>query len=204
MNNNKLIVEKTAKYVTNLFEIKNPNWAVYHDLKHTTDTVKGCNEIGKGQSIGHEDLEILTISAWFHDTGYFESPDRHEEASAELAKNFLEMNNYSSSKIKDIIDCIIATKISNKPKNILEAIICDSDLISLGQKNYHKLNDQLKLEIELREGKKIKEISWLKRSLKFLLAHNFYTEYAQINFNSQLKKNISELQDKIKVLLNKS
>ena len=101
MNNNNLIVERTAKYVTNLFEIKLPNWAVYHDLKHTTDTVKGCNEIGRGQSIGHEGLEILTISAWFHDTGYFESPDRHEEASAKLAKNFLEMNNYSSSKIKD-------------------------------------------------------------------------------------------------------
>ena len=77
MNNNSLIIQKTAEYVTNLFDKKLPKWAVYHDLKHTIDTVKGCKRIGSGEYINKEDLEMLILASWFHDTGYLESPDRH-------------------------------------------------------------------------------------------------------------------------------
>ena len=88
-NQKNTLLQKTSKFVTQLFEKELPNWAVYHDLNHTLETVEGCLEIGKGSDLNDEDLEILLIAAWFHDTGYTLSWVNHEERSAAMAKKFL-------------------------------------------------------------------------------------------------------------------
>ena len=93
----------------------------------------------------------------------------------------------------------MATKISNQPKNILESVICDADLISLAKPDYLEKNNLLKSETELRENKKLGELDWLKRSLNFLSTHQYYTEYAQKNYDHQLKANIQNLE----ILINK-
>ncbi len=191
------MVENTSKFVTQLFAEKLPAWAVYHDLTHTIETVNACLEIGRGSDISEEDLEILCIASWFHDTGYLYRVDGHEEKSSEIALNFLKKNCYSGDKINTVIDCIMATKLNTNPQNLLESIICDSDLITLGKQEYFGKNDLLKFEIELRDGKKISELAWLKRSYHFLSIHKYFTEYAQIKFNPQLEINRLSLQKKI-------
>jgi len=191
------ILENTSTFVNQLFEEKLPSWAVYHDLPHTIETVDGCVEIGKGSGITNEDLEILCIAAWFHDTGYMFNVEEHEEKSSEIALKFLNKNSYPLDRINRVSDCIIATKISITPQNLLESIICDADLISLGRPDYFEKNDLLKLEIERRENKKINELAWLKRSLNFLSSHNYFTEYARLNLGSQLKSNLIILRENI-------
>ena len=191
------ILENISKFVTQLFSENLPTWAVYHDLQHTIETVDGCVEIGKGSGITNEDLEILCIAAWFHDTGYMFNVEEHEEKSSEIALKFLNKNSYPLDRINRVSDCIIATKISITPQNLLESIICDADLISLGRPDYFEKNDLLKLEIERRENKKINELAWLKRSLNFLSSHNYFTEYARLNLGSQLKSNLIILRENI-------
>lgn len=191
------LIEDTQKFVLGLFKKKLPNWALYHNLQHTVETVNTCLEIGKALDLNEEDLEIICISAWFHDTGYMFDINNHEEKSSDIAVKFLKGNNYPEERIKKVIDCIMATKISRAPGNLMESIICDSDLVSLGKDDYFKQNDLLKLEIEKRENIKISEISWLKRSYEFLSTHTYYTDYAKLNFNGQLSKNLLTLQRKI-------
>jgi predicted metal-dependent HD superfamily phosphohydrolase len=145
-----------------------------------------------------DDLEILCLAAWFHDTGYIFKSERHEEKSVEIAMDFLKGNNYPSNKIIQVSECIMATKITNEPKNFLECIMRDSDLISLGRDDYFKMNNLLKLEIEMRENRKISEFAWLRRSIHFLSSHNFLTEYAKVNYDSRLKKNLVTLQKQSK------
>lgn len=191
-------LKNTVSYVTQLFKEKLPSWAVYHNLSHTIETVNGCTEIGKGSGLPENDLEILCIAAWFHDTGYIFKIEEHEEKSSEIALKYLKENDYPIEKINKILECIMATKTSILPKNLLEFIICDSDLITLGKPDYFKRNELLKLEIELRENKSINEYAWLKRSLNFLSSHNFYTDYARLNYSQQLEKNLLMLRNKIK------
>ena len=93
----------------------------------------------------------------------------------------------------------MATKINNIPKNGLEKIIADADLISLGQKNYYELNELLKLEIEKRENRKIDNLVWLKRSLRFLQSHKFYTKFAQETLRAGLDKNIDIVKNEINI-----
>ena len=197
MSKKNTILDKSSKYVSRFFEKKLPEWAIYHNLQHTIETVNGCLEIGKGSNLKEDDLEIVCIAAWFHDIGYIYLVEGHEEKSVEICMNFLKSNNYPAIKISKVTNCILATKIINHPKNLLEFIICDSDLISLGRTDYFEKNDLLKLEIEMRSGKKISDEQWLRRSAKFLSSHSYYTEYAKLNFNLQLRENLLTLQKQI-------
>ena len=195
---NNLIVS-ISEFVTELFKERLPDWAIYHNLWHTIETVKGCEEIGIGSGLLKEDLEILNVAAWFHDTGYIFQANGHEEKSAEIAYKFLKEKNYQENKINEIIACIVATKISNQPNNLLESVICDADLISLAKPDYLEKNNLLKSETELRENIKLSELEWLKRSLNFLSTHQYYTDHAQKNYDHQLKANIRNLE----MLINK-
>ena len=196
-SNQNSILENTSSFVTRLFNDKLPSWAVYHNLTHTIETVNACLEIGGGSDLAEDDLEILSIAAWFHDTGYMFKVEKHEEKSAEVAIKFLKELDYPTAKINKVISCIMATKISALPQNLVESVICDSDLVTLGRPDYFEKNDLLKLEIEMRENKKISEFAWLKRSLHFLISHNYFTEYAKLNFNKQLENNLQRLHKKI-------
>lgn len=197
MSEENTILVKVSTFVSEFFESNLPEWAVYHNLQHTIETVNGCLEIGKGLNLTAEDLEILCIAAWFHDIGYNFMVEGHEEKSVEICVGFLNLNYYPPDKINKVRNCILATKIINRPENLLESVMCDSDLISLGRTDYFEKNDLLKLEIELRSGKKISDEQWLRRSAKFLSSHNYHTEYAKLNFNLQLKENLLTLQKQI-------
>jgi predicted metal-dependent HD superfamily phosphohydrolase len=191
------ILENTSMFVKDLFKQKLPDWAVYHDLSHTIETVNSCEEIGRKSGLKEENLELLKIAAWFHDTGYLNKVEGHEEKSSEIALNFLTARNFPNNKITKVINCIMATKISTQPSDLIESVICDSDLISLGSPDYLKKNDLLKTEIELREKKRINDLAWLKRSLNFLSIHRYQTEYAQNKFGPRLEENIKILQKMI-------
>ena len=101
------ILESSSKFVTQLYKDQQPLWAVYHDLLHTIETFNASLEIGGGSGLSKEELEIVTVSAWFHDTGYLFMVDGHEEKSSEIALDFLQKNEYPVEKINDIINCIL-------------------------------------------------------------------------------------------------
>ena len=43
---------------------------------------------------------------------------------------------------------IIATTMPQRPKNLVEKVVCDADLIHIGTKEFFRKNDLLKEEIE--------------------------------------------------------
>lgn len=197
----KSIIDKSSKYVSKYFEKNLPDWAVYHNLQHTIETMEGCIEIGKGSNLKEDDLEIVCLAAWFHDIGYISRVDGHEEESVVFSVNFLKSNDYPPDKINKVTSCILDTKITTVPKDLHGFVICDADLISLGRKDYFEKNDLLKLEIEMRTGKKINNEQWLRRSAKFLSSHKYYTEYSKMKFNHQLEENYITLQKQIAGLI---
>lgn len=195
--NQEEIINKISDYVK-LYFIKNlPGWIRYHNLDHTIETVEGCLEIGSGLKISNTEKEILIIAAWFHDIGYNISANEHEKESVNIAENFLKSINYPNEKINRVSEIIRATKITNVAENILEQIIKDADLISLGKKSFNSKNDLLKKEIELRDKIKIKNISWIKRSVEFLSTHQFLTDYAKEIYNNQQSENLRILREQL-------
>ena len=141
-------VNKAHQYVQNIFNKHAPPENVYHNLNHTAEVVSAVKEIASAEGVGDDDLELLLIAAWFHDSGYVKTCKGHEEVSVGYVKEFLQSINYTEDNTKQIESLICATKMPQSPKNHLEEILCDADLHHIGMKEFEEKGDLLRLEYE--------------------------------------------------------
>ena len=197
------IVKKADDYVFELFKKSNRSNLIFHDYKHTTDVVKAAIEIGKATELNDDEVEMLTLAAWFHDVGYLEKCEGHEKISSEIAKKFLESENYDSESIKQIIGCILVTELDIKPVNLLQEVMCDADTLNIGTLEYPIRSKLLRAENELVSGEQISETEWLEHEVAFLNNHWFYTRYMQLNYNETKAKNIIQRQAEFQKLTQK-
>jgi predicted metal-dependent HD superfamily phosphohydrolase len=170
----------------------------YHNFQHTRDVVQAAMEIAEKSSIGDEEKEILELAAWFHDLGYRDQINNHEEASATIALDFLSEKKYDDTKAARVIGCIMATKMPQSPKNELEAILCDADLMHLGHEDYFNKADLLHREVEQVKGEAIPEKNWLKGNKNFIQEHEFFTKYAREHYAEKQKENLKKVKKKLK------
>jgi predicted metal-dependent HD superfamily phosphohydrolase len=183
-------INKVEAYVRDLFNSRLADEVLYHTIKHTLEVVKVVQEIGEAEGITDEEMELLIIAGWFHDTGHFHCCSGHEEHSTQYAKNYLSNESIPASRIDEIVECILATKIPQNPQNKLQEIICDADLCHLGEENIKERGDLLRKELELRGIKKLTDIEWMTHSLTFFNQHHFFTDYAKKKFGAQKEKNM--------------
>lgn len=198
--NNK-ILSKAEAFALNLLESKSISKHVYHDVSHTKEVVESAEIIGRRSGLSDSDLEIVLLAAWFHDVGYIDKNEGHEEISAKYAQDFLSKEKYDLIKIEKIKRCILATKVPQRPKNILEEVLCDADLSHIGKKNFKSRNNLFREEFEFLFGRPLTEYEWLKKTIDFLIQHKFFTEYAALEYESQKQKTLNKLQKKLKKLI---
>ena len=175
------ITEEASDFVFHLMKSNLPGVYVYHNYRHTTEVVDNVGKLSKKSGLSDEDTEIVTLAAWFHDSGFIKQCDNHEDVSIEIATKFLKEKNYPEEKFEKVIGCINATRYPTNPQNPLEEIICDADLFHLGTENYEDKTDLLRLEWEKSKDKIYTELEWLKLNIDFLTNHKFYTRYAKKN-----------------------
>jgi HD superfamily phosphodiesterase len=195
MDHNKLY-RKIEEYVTGLFEQKHTPALAFHNLEHTQNVVKHTKEIAGHYKVSENEMLILFAAAWFHDTGHlFTEPAKHEEMGCEIMKKFMKEYVDDETTIKQIEECIMATKIPRNPKNLLEEIICDADTYHLGTKDFKENNKRAQEEIKLRNGK-IDVIQFNEETIRMFEGHRFYTDYCQELLNKRKKKNLKKLKKK--------
>jgi putative nucleotidyltransferase with HDIG domain len=204
MNHGKSLFEEINEYVFNLFKEKLSHQYVYHNYQHTLETVEAAEKLAKECELEGEDLEVLLIAAWFHDTGYIYSYKNHEEKSIEIARDFLEEKKYPKEKIGRVIKCIEATKREIIPSDLPEQILCDADIVSIGDKNFFSKADLLRTEWENFKIRYCNEIEWAETQLEFLSAATFHTPQAQKIYGEQLALNLQEQRQKLKKLRKKA
>lgn len=88
------LLDAAEKHVREFFKQKISPDFVFHDLPHTEKVVESVIEIGQGYQLDEQEMEILQLAAWFHDAGYDQGPDEHEERSARYARDFLTDHRY--------------------------------------------------------------------------------------------------------------
>ena len=78
-----------------------------------------------------------------HDAGFTQTYAGHEDVSCEMAKTLLPQFDFSQEEIDRVVGMIQATKIPQKPKNLLEKILADAALLYLGTMRFKKVGDTL-------------------------------------------------------------
>lgn len=195
------LVNKAEQFVTELFENFLEFKYTYHNINHTKSVVNAVKEIAAFEKIEGEDLEVLLIAAWFHDTGYTKCKEGHERASVEIATDFLEKNNCSAAFIKKVEDVIMATVFNCNPQTPFQKIICDADYHHLGNQNYFEVASYLRKEWELTNYKTFTDLEWAEGNLNLLeKKHCFFTEYAKRFWKKEKEKNIEQLKENIKAM----
>lgn len=188
------IIEKTEDFVFNLFKEELPNTFLYHNFTHTKRVLRSVNEIVENSNLSPEDATILKLAALLHDTGYTKCREGHEAESVKIATNFLQKEDVDQATIDGVNKCIMATKFKDSPKSELEKIIRDADASHFGKEYFNEASEFLRKELELQDIKNFSSSEWLDENIKVLSQrHQFYTDYALRNWQSQKQNNLAEL-----------
>lgn len=194
----KNLTQKAEQFVFELFKDKLNSNYTYHNFLHAQFVASKIKEIIEAEKVADEDAEMLLIAAWFHDTGYIDGDENHEQKSAEIAEGFLKSNRVGAEKIQQVKQYILATHLGTEPQTQNEMIIRDADCSHIGDVAFEQISAQLKKEIELKTGKEISAYEWIQQNYNFLLnIHRFYTDYAQEKWQSTKLKNVFKIRELI-------
>jgi len=172
-----------------------PSSYSYHNIHHIRSVVDAVKFYGKKEQVSKQDLLYLQLAAWLHDIGFVWSPVDHEKKGCEYAKTILTQLGFSIDIIEKINGMIMATKIPQSPKNLLEKIICDADLDYIGKENYTEISSLLLKEISI--IKDISEIDWLNIQKNFLESHTYFTKTANQLRTKNKNKILVDITNKI-------
>lgn len=165
----------------------------YHCLAHTQEGVVPATErLAAMEKVDGIERVLLLTAAYFHDIGFVEDGDQHEESGARIAAEVLTQFNFGADHIQRIQNMILATKLPQSPKNILEAILADADLDVLGKDDFLVRSLELRDELEAL-GESFSDAEWYLRQLSFLRSHHYWTQSAKMLRDAKKRENIALL-----------
>lgn len=190
--------EGAKKYALDRLERELPESLSYHSISHTRDDVaRAAERLAIMEGLDEETILLLRTAAIFHDVGYIERPEDHEQSSILTAGEILPRFGYSPEQIQRIQAMIQATKLPQTPHNREEEVLADADLDTLGREDFFTLSLHLRKELANR-GQNFDEAQWYARQLEFLRSHHYWTDSARKMREAGKKKNIAELKRLLK------
>ncbi|MBC7615754.1 MAG: HD domain-containing protein [Pedobacter sp.] len=192
MNLNHL-VDLSSRFVAALFANELSEKLSFHSAHHTQNVVIATKEIGIHAGLTREELDLVTIAAWFHDTGYTKGYDGHEQLSVHIARDFLTENGLEAQQIECITSCILATRFPQFPKNTLEMVLCDADFYHFSRNNYTEFEASLRKEWEICLNLYYTDRQWNALNYDMLKTHRYFTDYGQTVLQERKQKNIVKL-----------
>ena len=190
------IIQRAEKYVRKLYAHTDKD-LYYHNLEHTEHAARAAEEIATHYKLNENDHSVVLVAAWLHDVGYITSGTvGHEEVSAKVAREFLQDEGADAAFIASVEQCILATRMPQQPKNLLEEIMCDADLYDLGTEHFKNNNKKVRKELEILLNKELTGAEWRTFSLVFLKKQMYKTDYCRNLLQAGLEKNIQSIEEK--------
>lgn len=160
----------------------------YHNYMHNLDVSETCAIYAKKEGLSEKDSFLLQTAGLLHDIFYEKGRLDNEEKSAEIARSNLPDLGYSSNEIEIIARIIMITNRKQKPGDILEKIMYDSDIDCAGRGDFFMKSEQLRLE----EG--IDLHRWYKEIQPTYLSNiRFYTRTGRVMREEKVKENLEKI-----------
>lgn len=165
----------------------------YHCTGHTMDVIKHAERIALDEGINKKEIYLLKVAALYHDTGFLYAYAGHEKKSWDIFLQDADEFSFDEEDKKKIVELIMATKMPQQPKTLLQKIICDADLDYLGRNDFMETANRLKNEF-LNYAMVADEEEWKNVELKFLKDHHYHTPSSQLLREPVKQKNYQLLQ----------
>jgi hypothetical protein len=193
------LFESIQQHIIGKLKTGLPPDLAYHNVPHTLDVIKQAEKIALEEGVKNEhELLLLKTSALYHDIGFIEIYNGHEERSCELAQPDLELFGFSTQDIDQIFGMIVATKVPQQPTDLLQQIICDSDLDYLGRHDFFTIGEGLYKEfIDQKIVTSFKE--WNELQIRFLESHEYFTTTARKKRQQQKLAHLETIKQRLRV-----
>lgn len=196
------LLQQVKKFVLSYYKAHSDPKFTYHNIDHTNDVVSAAKKIADHYQLDDSDYFAVFVAAWFHDIAYYAGAENHEEKGAVIATDFLKGFDLDDELLQHITSCILATKLPQKPTDILQSIICDADLFHLGTDDFQRKTKLLRKEFNILHGTDLSKDDWRKKNIQMMEEHEYHTDYCRLLLNEKKKKNLSNLERKVNDTLN--
>lgn len=150
----------------------------YHSKAHTLDVIKQSIRIARSEGVAEHDILVLKMAALFHDIGFLKVYLNHEIKGCEIFMDKSAAYSFSDEEKAMVQGLIMATKLPQQPKTLLQRIICDADLDYLGREDFFEVGDNLRKEF-LHYKMVPGNDEWEAMQLNFLKTHRYHTKTSQ-------------------------
>ncbi len=192
------LIDAAKKFAETILKNDVSKDLIYHSLEHTQGVVEAARNIGQEVGLEEDQMEVLELAAWFHDLGYRDTIQNHEDQSMAIADQYLSEAGYDTRKKQQVIECIRATKMPQDPKTEVEKVLCDADLLHLGKDDFFDKSKILLDEMNTVGDEVITESRWLELNKEFIQNHHFHTDYAKTNYGPGKEENLKKVKKELK------
>jgi uncharacterized protein len=170
-----------------------PKSLSYHSIAHTRDdVVPTVEQLAQALGCSRRERQLLQTAAWFHDIGYLETHDRVGESSIRIAEHVLPGYAFTRNDIERISAIIRATHAPQQAGTLLDEILIDADLVSLGRNDFLKQSMALYEEL-VAHRHTIGLAEWVQSQLALLTTHHYRTEPARQSGDAGKLRNLERL-----------
>lgn len=174
---------------------------VYHNFQHTCAVVDAARDLAEHYEVDEDEKLAIVLAAWFHDTGYSDGWENHEQRGISNAHRWLKEQGVDDPQLLDTVSgAILATKMPQQPNNFIEEIVADADLSHLGDLSYWDRCGRVRQEFALTRNMVMSDQEWIDFELGFMLNHEFHTEAAREMFGERKSKHVKQLYKRKKAL----
>lgn len=173
-----------------------PAYLYYHNAEHTKSVIAAVEHLAAGENISGDELTVLRTAALFHDAGFLQQADGHEEISCIWARQYLPDYGYADNQIEHICRTIMATRLPQSPVDHLGEILCDGDLFYNGKDGYAANAEKIFKEFKHRGIVKT-ESEWQLMQLEFLSGQHFFTRSAREELDMVKEEIVKDLNARI-------
>ena len=170
-----------------------PHRCVYHNALHAKEVISNAYVFSQRYPhLASREKRCLLTAALLHDYGFTKQYEGNEPIAAEYVAGYLPAYGYSANDIALVQALIMATAMPQRPKTLLERILCDADLGHVGLDQFWQKAELLREERE-NFGKKLTKLEWLQQELAFLSSHHFHQQWLEEERHEPRQKAIGQI-----------
>lgn len=186
------IYQELHAEVFRILETQLPSYLTYHSPEHTARVIEKAEWIAGHEKVNPHELELIRIAALFHDIGFIRARHHHEEISCDICTGYLLQYHVEPADIQKICDMILATRIPQQPKTLLEKIVADADLEYLGTSDFYPISQRLFEEYRHYDPSLTLE-HFNEVQVNFMRKHHYHTAYCKKHRNPQKQAHLKAL-----------
>jgi len=163
----------------------------YHNRTHVETLLSEVDDL----AVSDDDRGILRLGTYFHDIGYREGAENHEERSAKVAEERLSNEGYDDKTIEKVSDAIRDTELFKEPETRLGAILTDIDTHNFAYE-WEEFKET-SLAVKEEEDPDSSNNDWWESTLGLLEAHSYHSEIGLKRYASGKQETIERLKEEV-------